>query len=410
MPETAGLKRVLFLPLLTLYGLGTTIGAGIFVLIGKIAGVSGPGAPIAFLTASFLAGLSALSFAELSSRYPEAAGEAAYVREGLGSPALALLVGLLVVAAAIVSTSAIIIGFSGYLAEFVPWPPILCRIVIMVLLGALICWGIRETATVAAAITVLEIGVLVAVIVAGIDLAGSGNRSSPTPDTAFTGHLWVGILSGTVLAFYAFMGFEDIVNVAEETEDASRTVPWAIVLTLIVTSLLYVLVAVVAIRAVPISELAASEAPLALIFERASGLTGNVVSAIAIISVLNGALIQTVMASRVLYGLSRRDVLPGWLAYVHPRTGTPIASTVLTVILVAVFAATLPIVRLAEAASLVTLVIFAIVNVALIRIKARGERAPEPPFAVPAFIPVLGLIASLVLLLFGLWQRLSHAI
>jgi amino acid transporter len=198
-----------------------------------------------------------------------------------------------------------------------------------------------------------------------------------------------------------------MVNVAEETGDASRTVPRAIVVTLVATTALYVLVAAVAVRAVPIAELAASGAPLTLIFERASGHSGGLVSALALVSVLNGALIQTVMASRMLYGLSRRRALPEWLGRVHPRTGTPLASTVLCVALIVVLATTLPIVTLAEAASLVTLAVFAVVDFALLRIKMRASAGPEPPFRVPAWLPALGLIASLGLLVFGLWQRLA---
>ena len=118
---------------------------------------------------------------------------------------------------------------------------------------------------------------------------------------------------------------------------------------------------------------------------------------------LNGALIQTVMASRVLYGMSRRGALPRWLGRVHPRTGTPVASTVLCVVLIGALSTTLPIVTLAEAASMVTLVIFAFVDFALLRIKLHGSDGPQPPFVIPVWLPAFGMVASLALLGFGLW-------
>lgn len=399
------LKRRISLPLLTLYGLGTTIGAGIFVLIGKIAGVSGVYAPVAFLLASVLAGLSAFSFAELSSRFPESAGEAAYVREGFQSTAFALLVGLCVVVVGLISTSAIIIGFSGYLAEFVPWPTLVSRIGVVIILAILVCAGVSLSVGLAATITVAEIGALIVIIIFGAESAMTHPGLSSSPGSVLDGDIWVAILTGAVLAFYAFIGFEDIVNVAEETHDPTRVVPYAIVLTLICTTILYVIVAFVAISAVPVAELARSDAPLALIFEHASGFSGKPISAIAVISVLNGALIQIIMASRVLYGLSHRNLLPAWLGAVHPRTRAPVSSTLLCAAVVAILTSTFPLTGLAEATSIVALTIFTIVNAALLRLKMSETGEVPKHFSVPAWVPLFGLIASLSLVAFDIWRR-----
>ena len=401
------LKRSISLPLLTLYGLGTTIGAGIFVLIGKIAGVSGAYAPLAFLLASVLAGLSAFSFAELSSRYPESAGEAAYVREGFGSNKLALIVGLFVVTAGLISTSAIVIGFSGYLAEFAPWPPAVSRVVVVLALGALVCWGIGLSVTLAAIITLVEIGVLLVIIYFGAGLIGTGINSVASESPLDNGDIWFSVVTGAVLAFYAFIGFEDIVNVAEETRDPTRVVPYAIVITLLCTTVLYVIVAAVAIGAVPIADLAQSDAPLSLIFERASGFSGKPISAIAIISVLNGALIQIIMASRVLYGLSRRKLLPAWFGAVHPRTKTPVAATLFCTGIIVILTSTFQIEGLAGATSIVALTIFAIVNLALLRIKKTRLEVLDQKFSVPSWVPFLGFLASIALVAFDIWRRLT---
>jgi amino acid transporter len=400
------LKRSISLPLLTLYGLGTTIGAGIFVLIGKIAGISGIYAPIAFLLASVLAGLSAFSFAELSSRYPESAGEAAYVREGLGSNNLALIVGLLVVTAGLVSTSAIVIGFSGYLGEFVPWPAAISRVGVVLVLGALVCSGIGLSVTLAAIITLAEIGVLLIIIAFGAELVGTEVEWVTVAPPLDDGNIWFGVVTGAVLAFYAFIGFEDIVNVAEETRDPTRVVPYAIVLTLLCTTILYVVVAAVAVAAVPIDDLAKSEAPLSLIFERASGFSGKPISAIAVISVLNGALIQIIMASRVLFGLSRRKLLPAWFGAVHPRSKTPVAATLFCTGIVVILTSTFQIERLAGVTSLVALTIFAMVNLALLRIKRTRLEVRDQKISVPTWVPFLGLLASIALVAFDIWRRL----
>ena len=296
--QTSQLNRSLSLGLLTLYGLGTTIGAGIFVLIGKVAGAGGAYAPLSFLLAAAIAGLSALSFAEMSSRFPESAGEAVYVKEGLNSSVLALIVGLTVAGAGVVSTATIIVGFSGYLADIATVPRIGAEIVMTLVLAAIAIGGIRISVSAAAIVTVVEISVLVVIVGFGVSAeTGGGLHGNALTSEIPSAGVWSGVVYGAVLAFYAFIGFEDIVNIAEETRDASRIVPRAILLTLAVTTILYISVALLAVTAVPTGELAASDAPLTLLFERVSGLPGDAVTVIAIVSVLNGALIQIIMAA-----------------------------------------------------------------------------------------------------------------
>lgn len=406
MTTQPALRRRISLPLLTLYGLGTTIGAGIFVLIGKIAGASGVYTPLAFLLASVLAGLSAFSFAELSSRYPESAGEAAYVREGLNSQTLALIIGLCVVTAGLVSSAAIIIGFSGYFSEFVPWPPLASRIAVILLMAFLVCAGVSISIFLAAIITIVEIVTLLVIIGFGSEFLITNPSPAPTANSVAFSDAGLAVMAGALLAFYAFIGFEDIVNVAEETRDPTRVIPYAIILTLVCTTVLYVTIATVAVNAVPIAELARSDAPLALIFERATGHSGKVISAIAVVSVLNGALIQIIMASRVIYGLGRRNLLPSWLGAVHPRTRTPVAATLLCAALVIFLSTSFPIEGLAEATSIVALTIFGFVNLALVRIKHTKGRLNNQHFSVPIAIPLMGLITCVLLVAFDVWRRL----
>ena len=388
------LNRSLSLGLLTLYGLGTTIGAGIFVLIGKVAGTGGTLAPLSFVMAAVIAGLSALSFAELSSRFPESAGEAVYVKKAFNSNRLALLMGLAVAAAGIISTATIVVGFSGYLADVVAVPRAAAQAGITFLLAAVAIRGIRSSVMLAATITLIEIGLLLIVIFFGASPElGRGAEKLVVSIGTSSAAAWYGVVYGVILAFYAFIGFEDIVNVAEETRNASRVVPRAIVWTLAVTTILYLAVALVAAAAAPADELAASAAPLTLVFERVSGLPGHWVSVIAILSVLNGALIQIIMVSRVLFGLSRRLWLPGMLGYVHPKTLTPVNAILVGGAAVILLTLTLDLERLAAATSLLTLIVFGTMNVALLRIKYIHRTVPENTFLVPAIFPVLGILS-----------------
>lgn len=389
------LRRSLGLPLLTLYGLGTTIGAGIYVLIGRVAARAGLYAPVSFLLAALMVLLTALTFAELSSRYPKSAGEAVYVKEAFGAQTLAMLVGLLVVFNGIVSSAALANGFVGYFQTFVAIPEWAIILGVVALIVLLSCWGIGESVTAAAVVTIIEIGGLMLIVWAGGDglvkLADSPSLVVPP----FSTGAWAGILGGSFLAFYAFIGFEDMVNVAEEVKNVRRTLPIAIVLTLAITTLIYVLVALVAVTAVPLDELSASAAPLALIFESRTGMSGSVISLIGILAVLNGALIQIIMASRVLYGMSRQGWLPGALGNLNARTQTPVIATFVVGAVVTILALGFAIDILAQSTSLIMLTIAVLVNGSLWRIKLSR---PVPPDAVgvPIWVPVLGLVISIV--------------
>ncbi|MDP6350863.1 MAG: APC family permease [Alphaproteobacteria bacterium] len=399
MSDPASLKRSLSLPLVTLYGLGTTIGAGIYVLVGKVAERAGMLAPMSFLVALLLAALTAFSFAELAARYPRSAGEAVYIREGLRVPAVAVAVGLLVAFAGIASAAAIANGFVGYLGQFVTTPETATVALLVLALGLTAAWGIAQSVTIAAILTVVEIVGLVMVI------AGAGDSLTTLPDRigelvpSVDGAAWLGILGGAVLAFYAFLGFEDMVNVAEEVTDVTHTLPRAIILTLIATGLLYIALSVVAVLAVPVADLAASEAPLALIFARTTGMSPAIIVVIALFSVINGALIQVIMASRVIYGMAAQGWLPRGLAKVSPRTRTPLWATALVTALVMTFALLLPLVTLAELTSMTTLVIFCLVNLALWRIKSRAG-GPVSEVIYPKWIPVVGFLVSGALAMF----------
>ncbi len=397
-------KRSLNLLLVVLYGLGATIGAGIYVLVGVTAERAGVHAPLAFLIAAVVMAFTAGSFSELVVRMPVTAGEAAYVLRGFHSKTLSLVVGLMVVTAGLVSAATVTIGGAGYINVFVDLPQPVVVTVIVVVMGAVVAWGITESVVFAGIFTVLEIAGLLVIVAFGFghDPALALRLVEVVPAT-FDLAIWSGVLSAGLLAFFAFVGFEDIVNIAEEVKRPAHTLPWAIALTLAISTLLYLSVVSVAVLTVPIPELAASNAPLAIVFERVTGASRGYMSAVAIIATLNGMIIQMIMASRVLYGLSRQGQLPARLGEVHPVTHTPLNATLVVVLVVYALAMLFPIELLAERTAQVTLTIFSIVNVALIKIKLeeRGGNFERRVFEVPMVVPIMGVVTSVALLLIG---------
>jgi basic amino acid/polyamine antiporter, APA family len=404
-PETAGsnppqLIRSLTLTHAVLYGLGVTIGAGIYVLVGVAAGRSGMHAPLAFLAAAIVMGLTAASFAELGTRMPVAASEAAYVQAAFHRKWLSGAVGLLVVGAAAISGATISVGSAGYLGVFIPLQASYIIAAVVVTMGAIACLSAVQSISFAGLMTVVEIGGLLLIVAAA--LLDSGPLISRLPELwPAAGDLtaWTGVAQTTLLAVFAFIGFEHLVNISEEMKNPRRTLPWALFITLAVTAVLYALVAWIAVIAVPPAELAKSSAPLALVFQRLTGLPLHVLSAIAIVATVNGIIVHMIMIGRVLYGLADQGNLPSFLAKINRNSGAPVVATLFGVAAILILALGVPLTGLAEWTSRLTLGIFAFVNLALIRIKAMEATPPSDAFLVPMWVPVMGSATSALLIL-----------
>jgi len=395
------LRRAIGLPLLVLYGLGITIGAGIYVLIGTAADKAGIYAPTAFLFAAFVMAFSAASFAEFSGRIPQSAGEAVYVDAGFGWNWLTLATGLFIVFSATIAGAAISIGCAGYVASIIPLPQWAIVIIIVVSMGLLAARGIKESVTFAGILTVIEILGLVIIIVSGYLHEPTMFYEIPSvfPSIGDTAAL-TGIFGASLIAFFAFIGFDDVVNLVEETHNPKRTMPWAIVISLIAVTVIYFLVVFVAVKSVPIPELAGSSAPIGLLFERLTGISPLGITLIAIVATLNGVVIEIIMASRVIYGLGKKGHLPGRLSRIDPRTQTPLNATVLITVIMLVAGVFVPLGFLVETTSQIILAVFALVNLSLVIVKLRGDPAPEGIFTVPIVMPFIGVLTC-TFLLFG---------
>lgn len=402
----AALARVISLPLLVLYGLGVTIGAGIYVLVGETAAQAGMYAPLSFIFAAIVMAFSAGTFAELSVRFPQSAGEAIYVKEGLRSEGLSLLTGGIVLMSATVAAATITLGGTGYVLELLGLPREVIIVSIVLLMGGIAAWGVKESVIFAAVFTVLEILGLLVIIGAGFwtrpDLILRLPEVVP-PISDFAA--LSAIFTTSLIAFFAFIGFDDVVNLVEETKNPARTMPLAILITLVVATILYFMVTAVAVLSVPLEELGSSNAPIGLLFERLTGSSPFVITLIAIVATLNGIVIQIVMAARVLYGLGRKGSIPAIFAKVHSKTHTPVFSTVLITAVILGLALFFPIGTLAETTTQFILAVFTLVNLSLVVLKIRKVPAPVNAYTVGIWVPIGGVVACLMLLI-GPWVLL----
>jgi basic amino acid/polyamine antiporter, APA family len=399
--ETDSLKRVFGLPTLVIYGVGDILGAGIYAVIGKIAGLSGTLVWASFLTAMTVAAFTALSYAELGSRFPQSGGVACFVHRAFRTPWLSVLVGWLMFCTCLVSMATLSKAFAGYLNAFAPAIPTWLIILGLFFVLAFVNFrGMKESSALNIVCTFIEISGLVIVILVAILFLNGGGVANATDVPNEPAVAWTAVIQGAALAFYAFIGFEDIVNVAEEVKNPERNVPRAILMALAIAGVVYVIVSWLALQVLNPSELSISEAPLLDVVRRAQPSFPQVIfSIIALFAVLNTTLLNFVTASRLLFGMSREGLLPAWLGKLHRRRATPYR-TFLVILPVAIFLALSGTLEfLAGTTATLILAMFCLVNLSLLLIK---RREPETNgFQVSSVIPAIALLFDLILIAFA---------
>jgi basic amino acid/polyamine antiporter, APA family len=404
--EHPDLKRGISLYLLLFFVLGDIVGAGIYALVGEVGAIVGGAIWTAFLAAFVLAIFTAASYAELVTKYPRAGGSATYVNNAFKNPFVSFMLAFAVMASGITSACTLTLAFSGdYLSQFISVPIVAAALVFMVLVGLINFYGISESVKINVVLTSVEIFGLLLIILIGV-LALLAGEGDPGRAFEFKGDASVlgAILAGTVLAFYALIGFDDSVNVAEETHNPSRNYPRAIFGALFIAGIVYLLVTFTASMVVPTGELAGSSGPLLEVVERGTlPVPTKLFAAIALLAVSNGALINMIMASRIVYGMGDQGVVPSVFSRVHEGRRTPWIAILFTVSIALVLLAVLggnpdALDTLGSTTVVLLLLAFIMVNVSVMVL--RGDRVDHEHFRTPTIFPILGIVVSAVLLIY----------
>ena len=383
------LKRRMGLFQLTMYGVGLILGAGIYVLIGEAAGFAGNSVWIAFALGSVVALFAGFSYAELSSLFPKAAAEYVFIKNAFKNNFFAFIIGWLTAITSVITAATVALGFGGYFAEFVNIPIIVSAIGLLVILSIVNFVGIRESSWTNTIFTVIEAAGLILIIVIGFTISNPEPVNYTESPSGFTG-----IVIAFVLIFFAFIGFEDMANVAEEVKKPRKTLPRAIILSVVISGIIYILVSLAVVRVVSWEELSTSAAPMAFVAERGLGSGAHILlSAIALFAITNTVLITLVAGSRIFYGMAREKVFPSIIEKIHFKTKTPWIAVFLIMITSITFTFIGDIVIVANITVFAIVITFAAVNLAVIVLRYT-EPNIERKFKVPINIgkfPILPL-------------------
>lgn len=404
------LKRCLSLSELVVYGVGLILGAGIYVLIGSAAGIAGNMLWLSFVLAAIVASFTAMSYAELSALFPEAGAEYIYVRNAFGWEKAAWFIGFIAIVIGFSTASAVALGFARYLSYFIPLNQILLALGLLVTMTLVNLWGIKESARFNALSTTIEVGGLLLIIFVGAYFIFNGdyqlaNLTEFPPVAEESSKPWLPIVSASALIFFAYMGFEDIANIAEEAEEPSKILPKAFIYTLLISTVIYILVAVVAVSIVPFQELAAAEQPLSLIMSKLIGSkSSQLIAVIALFATANTVLITLIVCARMMYGMAKSNTLPRVLAKVHPKRQTPYMSIIVVSCITGVFLFFKKVEVLAAISDVGIFMLFLMVNLSNIVLRYRHpdlKRSWKTPFNIGRLpvLSVLGVISCVLMLI-----------
>ncbi len=396
MSQKVALKRELGLLEVTLSGVGIILGAGIYALIGKAAGLAGNSIWVSFALSAIIAVFTGLSYAELSSMFPKASAEYQYIMSAF-SKKLAFIIGWLIIWSGVFGASTVALGFAGYFNAIFDVPVKISALVLIAALSFLILYGIKESAWFAITATLIEAAGLVIIIFIGLPYLGN-------VDYFEMPHGLEGVFEASALVFFAYIGFEGIVKLSEETKAPEKTIPRGLMLAILISIILYILVAISAVSVMGWERLSASEAPFAdLAFSALGSDAFIILSVIALFATANTVLFMLIAASRITYGMADSFSLPVVLAQVHPSRRTPWAAifSMMALSMVFVFAGDIEFV--ANVTNFTLFVTFIVVNAALIMLRYTKPEL-ERPFKVPLTIgrlpllPLLGLAFCIFML------------
>jgi len=389
------LERSLSVWEVTLMSIGIILGAGIYVVIGEAAGLTGNSLWLSFIIGAVVAALTSLSYAELCSRFPKAGAEYVYVKNSFGHTT-AWLVSWLIIAGNIIGGATVALGFSNYFSALFHTPIIPIAIVVLLVCGIILVLGIKETASVTILFTIIEAIGLIIIIFIGLQKFGEVDYLQLTNGVK-------GMIEGGVLIFFSYLGFQGITRLAEETKEPEKSIPKAIILSIFITTIIYILVAIAAVSVIPAQDLANEGAPLARIAETAFGKNSFILlSGIALFSTFNTALMMLLSGSRLLYGTSKEKALPEIFSRVSRRTLAPWVAVIGIVIAAVFFLFIGDLKSIANLTNFTVFSVFIVVNATLIYLRVNkpvkeGFKVPLSIGKIP-IIPVFGIITSVFMM------------
>jgi APA family basic amino acid/polyamine antiporter len=390
------LERSLSFWEVTLMSIGIILGAGIYVVIGEAAGLSGNGIWLSFIIAATVASITGLSYAELSSRFPEAGAEYVYVEQSFGKR-LAWLVGWLIIAGSVFGGATVAMGFSLYFSALFNTPVLLIAFAMLIIISIILILGVQETASLTIIFMIIEAIGLIIIIFIGIPYMGS-------VDYFELSNGFKGVIQAGVLIFFGYLGFEGITRLAEETENPKKNIPKAIIVSILITTVFYILVGISAISVIPWNELANAKAPLALVAEKVFGQNSFLIlSVIALFSTFNTALVMLLSGSRFIYGIAKRKALPSIFLSVQKRFKTPWIAIIVIVLASMGFLFLKDLKTIANLTNFTIFAVFIAVNLAVIYFRYKkpsdvGFRVPISIGKLP-LIPCLGIITSIFMII-----------
>jgi len=411
------LKRSLGLLEATFYGVGIILGAGIYALIGQAAGMTGNSLWISFVIGGLISSITALSYAELSAMYPKVAAEFVYVKKAYGSKLFAFMIGWLLIFTGVVSVATVALGFAGYFKAMTGFPIIPIAMVLILILSFVNFRGIKESSNVNIIMTLIEVIGLVVIIALGIGSVGKVNVFEMSKGFS-------GVFAAAALIFFAYLGFEEIVNVSEETRQPKKNIPKALILAVAITTILYVLTALSIVSIVDWKDLGASDAPMALAASKVLGSNAfTFISLTAFAATISTVLGLIIVTSRMIYGISRDKSLPKFFSLIHKDRKTPWSAIVVVMILSMIFVLFGNIALVANITSMGAFITFLVINLSLIHLRYTKPNLKRP-FKVPLNIgnyPVIAFIGvftclfmiirfELSLILFGIFVLIVGAI
>ncbi|HUV82412.1 MAG TPA: amino acid permease [archaeon] len=397
MSQKIALKRELGLLEATLAGVGIILGAGIYALIGQAAGLAGNSVWISFGLAALIAIFTGLSYAELSSMYPKASAEYEYTNNAFGSK-LAFIIGWLIIFSGVVGSSAVALGFAGYFNALFNVPLIYSAVVLILILSFILFYGIKESARIAIIFTLIEAGGLILIFIIGLPYLGHVDYFDMPNGLP-------GIFEASALIFFAFIGFEGVVKLSEETRNPEKNIPRALILALIISIILYMAVAFSAVSVVGWEKLSQSDAPFATVaFEAMGNDAFFLLSIIALFATANTVLLMLLGASRMAYGMADSFSLPNTFAKIHPTRRTPWIAIFTVTILSILFLFAGNIAFLANVTNYTLFLTFIVINAAIIWLRYKEPEVTRP-FRIPInignlpILPIIGLVSCLFMLL-----------